>query len=89
MFKVQDYRPGTSRADLQDDQKRQRSRASLGGKSPPHTQKPSTEVPSDGSYKGEDDLQEQLMSSALLAFNEVLFKTFDAALLPTAGALYT
>lgn len=62
---LQDYRPGTTRADLQDDQKRQRSRASLGGKSPPQTQKPTKETPSDGSYRGTQDLQKHPSNSIL------------------------
>ena len=68
IFSLQDYRPGTTRADLEDDQKRQRSRASLGGKSPPLTQKPSKELPSDGSYKGDIHLQELIHTDRIAGF---------------------
>ena len=48
---MQDYRPGTSRADLQDAQKRQKSRVSLGGRDL-QEQQPTREAQSDGSYRG-------------------------------------
>ena len=59
---LQDYRPGTSRADLEGDEKRQKTRNNLGEKGPgrygrsAQDEKPKYD---DGSFKGEISCQSQ------------------------------
>ena len=51
---MQDYRPGTFRADLEDDQRRQRTKNALGGSGPPVLGKASGQpTPSDGFFRGQ------------------------------------
>lgn len=49
---VQDYRPGSSKADLEDSQRRQRTRSALSSGSGPHSTSASQPAPSDGSFRG-------------------------------------